>query len=112
MKRYLTPLCVLALLIGCTSDSADACRLRARIRAWIATRPVMSRLVVPVVPVEPDAGAVYELPPLLAPPLPMPEVKQSQEAAVQQSRATSTCPGGNCQQPAYAPRVRLFGRWR
>jgi len=110
MKRF-APLLAIVLLIGCTSDTADACRLRARIRAWIATRPVMSRLVVPVVPVEP--GTVYVLPDLVAPPLP----EVAYPVIVPPRAAVNNCPGGNCQQqsvgqPVYAPRVRLFGRWR
>ena len=36
MKRLLLTLIVLVVFVGCISNQAEACRLRAKIRAWIA----------------------------------------------------------------------------
>lgn len=120
MKKY-AALIALVLLIGCTTESADACRLRARIRAWIATRHVQRINVAPIPPIpEPDTGDVGDSP-LYAPPLPEADIEISKDAAVQEQRAVravtpmQSCPTGQCPnqtyQYQYTPRRGIFG-WR
>ena len=113
MKR-LSILLILCVLVGCAPP--DALPDATNVQRTAVPTPV------PNTPDDTGEAAVLPLPlpdpqlppiPLLAPPLPQAAVIDSQEAAVQESRATQDCPTGNCPQYQYQPRRRgLFGGWR